>query len=165
MTEEELYALFERRGIPYEVYHHEAVYTVAEADRIVPRKAIPTKNLFLRDDKKRQFFLVVAHEDTRVDLKRLHRRLGSRRLSFASPELLEDRLGLEQGSVTPFGILNDETRTVTLVLDERLAHQRFDAHPMVNTATLFVHMDDVLPLFVEHGGPVLFCDLTCQDLC
>ena len=162
MTEDELYALLDERGIPYETFHHEAVTTVAEADKLVPRLAIPTKNLFLRDDKKRQFFVVVADEHTNIDLKHLHKQLGSRRLSFASPEMLMDKLGLVQGSVTPFGILNDETREVTLVIDETLAHQRFDAHPMVNTATMFIEMDDVLPLFEEHGNPVVFCDLTCQ---
>lgn len=162
MTEEELYALLDERGIAYETYHHEAVATVAEADKLVPRLAIPTKNLFLRDDKKRAFFEVTAHEDTVIDLKRLHRQLGSRRLSFASPEMLEEKLGLVQGSVTPFGVLNDDTREVTLVFDERLRHKRFDAHPMVNTATMFVEMDDVLPVFEEHGTKVVFCDLTCQ---
>lgn len=162
MTEDELYALLDERGIPYETFHHEAVTTVAEADKLVPRLAIPTKNLFLRDDKKRQFFVVVADEHTVIDLKRLHRQLGSRRLSFASAEMLMERLGLVQGSVTPFGILNDESREVTLVFDESLAHKRFDAHPMVNTATMFIEMDDVLPIFEEHGNPVVFCDLTCE---
>jgi Ala-tRNA(Pro) deacylase len=162
MTEEELYTLLDERGISYEVFHHEAVTTVAEADVLVPRLAIPTKNLFLRDAKKRDFFVVVADESTEVDLKHLHKQLGCRRLSFASPDVLMDKLGLVQGSVTPFGILNDDTRTVTLVFDQTLAHQRFDAHPIVNTATMFVEMDDVLPLFEEHGGPVVFCDLTCQ---
>jgi Ala-tRNA(Pro) deacylase len=164
MTEQELYALMDERGISYEVFHHEAVATVAEADAIVPRLAIPTKNLFLRDDKKRQFVLVVAHEDSAVDLKRLHKVLGTRRLSFASPEQLWDVLGLVQGSVTPFGVLNDVTREVLLVFDERLEHQRFDAHPMVNTATMFVEMDEVLPLFVEHGTRVVFADLSCAGV-
>ena len=162
MTEHELYALLDERGISYEVYHHEAVYTVAEADELVPQIAIPTKNLFLRDDKKRQFFLVVADEHTTVDLKHLHKQLGSRRLSFASPEMLKEKLGLDLGSVTPFGILNDESHAVTLVFDEGLAHERFNAHPMVNTATMYVWLDDVLPLFEEHGNPVVFCDLTCK---
>lgn len=162
MTEDELYALLDGRGIPYETYHHEAVMTVAEADKLVPRLGIPTKNLFLRDDKKRAHFVVTAHEDTPVDLKHLHRQLGSRRLSFASPEALKEKLGLELGSVTPFGVLNDDSREVVLVFDERLAHQRFDAHPMVNTATMFVDMDDVLPVFADHGTKVVFCDLTCQ---
>ncbi len=164
MTEQELYDLLDERGIAYEVFHHEAVYTVAEADKLVPRIAIATKNLFLRDSRKRDFFLVVADEHTEVNLKQLHKQLGCRRLSFASPEMLQEKLGLVQGSVTPFGILNDKTHAVTLVFDEGLAHQRFDAHPMVNTATMFVYMDDVLPLFEECGNPVVFCDLTCSAL-
>jgi Ala-tRNA(Pro) deacylase len=73
-------------------------------------------------------------------------------------------LGLVQGSVTPFGVLNDVTREVLLVFDERLEHQRFDAHPMVNTATMFVEMDEVLPLFVEHGTRVVFADLSCAGV-
>ena len=162
MTEDELYALLDARSIPYEVYHHPAVLTVAEADELVPHVGLPTKNLFLRDDKKRAFFVVVAHEDTQINLRQLHRQLGSRRLSFASPEMLQDKLGLGLGSVTPFGILNDASHEVTLVFDETLAHQRINAHPLVNTATMFVQLDDVLPLFVEHGNPVVFCDLTCQ---
>ena len=162
MTETELYALLEERGIAYETYHHPAVYTVAEADELVPAVGDPTKNLFLRDDKKRAFFVVVAHEDTPIDLRHLHKQLGSRRLSFASTEMLQEKLGLGEGSVTPFGVFNDESRAVTLVFDERLAHRRINAHPMVNTATMFVQLDDVLPLFEEHGNPVVFCDLTCQ---
>ena len=161
MTETELYTLLEQRGIAYETMHHPAVLTVAEADELVPNVGLPTKNLFLRDDKKRQFFVVVAHVDTQIDLRNLHRQLGSRRLSFASPEALRDMLGLELGSVTPFGILNDESSSITLVFDERLAHQKINAHPMVNTATMFIELDDVLPLFREHGNPIVFCDLTC----
>ena len=163
MTENELYALLEARGIPYETYHHPAVYTVAEADELVPAVGDPTKNLFLRDDKKRAFFVVVAHEDTTINLRHLHKQLGSRRLSFASMDMLHEKLGLGEGSVTPFGILNDESREVTLVFDETLAHRRINAHPLVNTATMFVELDDVLPLFEEHGNPVVFCDLTCQS--
>lgn len=164
MTEHELYALLDEHGIPYEVSQHQAVMTVAEAAAVVPSRATPTKNLFLRDSRKREFFLVVADTTTTVDLKTLHHRLGTRRLSFASAEQLTERLGLQQGSVTPFGILNDETHAVTLVFDETLAHKRIDAHPLVNTATLFVELDDVLPLFRAHGNPVCFCDLTGDDV-
>ena len=97
-----------------------------------------------------------------VDLRHLHKQLGSRRLSFASADALQEKLGLGLGSVTPFGVLNDESRAVTLVFDETLAHRRINAHPLVNTATMYVWLDDVLPLFAEHGNPVVFCDLTCQ---
>jgi hypothetical protein len=57
-------------------------------------------------------------------------------------------------------VLNDASHEVTLVFDEGLRHARFDAHPLVNTATLYVEMDDVLPLFESFGTRVVFCSLT-----
>ena len=160
MTESELYALLDERGISYEVYHHEAVFTVAEADKLVPRIAIPTKNLFLTD-KKGSFFVVTTDEHTTIDLKHLHQQLGCRRLSFASAELLEEKLGLRQGSVTPLGVLNDASHEVVVVFGKELEHQRFDCHPLVNTATMFVEMDDIVPLLREFGARVVFCDTSC----
>ena len=66
------------------------------------------KNLFLRDDKKRHYYLVVVKKDKAVDLKGLRALLGSRPLSFASEQDLSRCLGLPKGAVTPLGILNDE---------------------------------------------------------
>ena len=88
MTETELYDLLDQRGIAYEVAHHPAVMTVAEAAEVVPDRGAPTKNLFLRDDKKRQFFLVTALVETQVDLRHLHERLGGRRLSAEDKEII-----------------------------------------------------------------------------
>ena len=160
---DEIYDMLDKRGIWHLITDHPALWSMSDVcDVEFPYPECDAKNLFLRDDKKRAFFLVVAHEDTVIDLKHLHKQLGSRRLSFASADMLNDKLGLEQGSVTPFGIFNDDAREVTLVFDENLAHQRFDAHPMVNTATMFIEMDEVLPLFEERGNPIVLCDLTCQ---
>lgn len=161
MTEEGLYELLGERGIPYEVYHHEAVMTVAEADVLVPRLAIPTKNLFLTD-KRGHFYVVTTDEHTAIDLKRLHKQLGCKRLSFANEELLMEKLGLVQGSVTPLGVLNDESHEVVVVFGRELEHRRFDCHPLVNTATMFVEMDDIAPLLRDFGATVVFCDTTCE---
>ncbi len=161
MTENELYALLDERGIPYEVHHHKAVSTVAEADLLVPRIANPTKNLFLTD-KRGHFYVVTTHEDTVIDLKHLHRQLGCKRLSFASSELLMEKLGLVQGSVTPLGALNDAAHEVVVVFGKELEHQRFDCHPLVNTATMFVEMDDAVRLLRDFGTTVVFCDTTCE---
>ena len=64
------------------------------------------KNLFLKD-KREQLWLVVCPEDRPVDLKTLPALIGSARLSFARPEILREVLGVEPGSVTPFGLIND----------------------------------------------------------
>ena len=165
MTEQELYDLLDERGIPYETFHHEAVFTVAEGDAAgVPDLGSHTKNLFLRDDKKRNFYVVTADENQQVDLKALAGRIPSRRLSFAREEQLQEKLGLTAGAVTPLGILNDDSRAVTMVFDEGLRGKRIDAHPLVNTATMYIEMDDLVSLLMEHGNPVVFCDLGPADV-
>ena len=113
------------------------VFTVAESQAI--KQEIPgghSKNLFLKD-KKGRLFLVVADAETRIDLKRLHEAIGaSGRLSFGSAELLREMLGVEPGSVTPFALVNDRERRVTLVLDEALMRSEpVNFHPLVNSAT------------------------------
>jgi Ala-tRNA(Pro) deacylase len=110
-----------------------------------------TKNLFLKD-KKDQVFLVVAEEDADIDMKSLHKRIGSGRLSFGRPELLAQLLGVTPGSVTPFGAINDAGGRVTIILDEGLMrHGRLNFHPLENTATTTIAREDLLT-FLRHTG-------------
>ena len=90
----------------------------------------------------------------KADLKALGGRLGVR-LSFASEERLEEHLGLTRGSVTPFGVLNDEARAVTVLLDAGLWELPLvGVHPNENTATVVLSPDDLERVVREHGGPV-----------
>ena len=70
------------------------------------------KNLFVRDDKKKHFYLISVQEEKQIDLKKLRETIDSRRLSFASEKDLQEIMGLEKGSVTPFGVLNDDNKSV-----------------------------------------------------
>lgn len=163
LTERDVYDLLDARGVLYRAYAHEAVFTVEAAEVLDlphdgPEAPVPMKNLFLRDDKKRAYFLVSAPDHKRVDLRALQQRLGSRRLSFASPADLQRMLGLIPGAVTPFGILNDTGRKVTMVFDDELRNQWVDAHPLVNTATVQLSVDVLLELIQEHGNDVIWCN-------
>ena len=133
----DLFALFDRLGIAARTYEHPAVFTVSESRAL--KASIPglhSKNLFLKD-KKDRLFLVVAEAEARIDLKRLHEPLGaSGRLSFGSAELLREVLGIEPGSVTPFALINDAARRVSVVIDETLTTaDPVNFHPLENTAT------------------------------
>ncbi len=90
-----------------------------------------TKNLLLKDKKGRLFF-VTAFEDTDVDLKSLHTRIGARgRLGFASRDLMAERLRVTPGAATPLGLINDTENTITLVVDDALAGaEQLNFHPM-----------------------------------
>jgi Ala-tRNA(Pro) deacylase len=96
-----------------------------------------TKNLLLRDKKGRLFF-VTAFEDTDIDLKSLHTRIGARgRLGFAPAELMAERLRVTPGTATPLGLLNDTENTITLVVDDALADaEQLNFHPMTHDESI-----------------------------
>jgi Ala-tRNA(Pro) deacylase len=144
-SRQDLFARFSALGISSETVEHAAVFTVAESTKL--ERDIPgghTKNLFLKD-KKDRIFLVVALNDADIDLKSLHRRIGSDRLSFAKPELLWDVLGVQPGSVTPFALINDSAQRVTVILDaDMMRLESLNYHPLENTATTSIRRDDLL---------------------
>ena len=141
----DLMAEFEKLGIETATTEHPPLYTVEQSRAL--RGAIPgghTKNLFLKD-KKDAVFLVVAEEDAEVDMKSLHKRIGSARLSFGKPELLADLLGVIPGSVTPLAAINDAAGRVAIILDEALMrHATLNCHPLENTATVSLGRDDLV---------------------
>jgi len=137
-----LFALFDALGIPHRTHRHRPVFTVEEGADIKAR--LPgghTKNLFLKD-KAGQLVLISALGDTEIALNRLHGALGTKRLSFGRPELLEAALGVTPGSVTFFALINDPEARVRCVLDEALfAHDIVNFHPLSNDATTAVPSD------------------------
>lgn len=158
LDKKEIYALLEQKGLSYEVYEHPAVYTIEELDALdLPHKDQIVKNLFLRDDKKKNYYLVTVPGHKTINLKDLSERIPSRKLSFANEEKLRELLLLEKGHVTPLGVLNNVQRDVTVVFDDGLRGQRIGIHPMENTATVFLAFEDVLKLVEEHGNPVVLC--------
>ncbi len=140
-------------GIEYEKHEHEAVFTVEEADK--HRGCLSggqTKNLFLRNKKGNRHYLLVAQAHKKVDLKLVRERIGERGLSFASPKRLKEHLGLEPGSVSPFGIIHDREKKVVVLIDEDvLRHETLGFHPNVNTATIIIRTED-FRRFLEHCG-------------
>lgn len=151
-------ALFERLDelwIDYKTHEHPPVFTVEEAKAL--RGTLPgahVKNLFLRDKKKR-IWLVTALEEREINLKALKRRLGAQgSLSFGSADLLYEVLGVEPGSVTPFGVLNDREGRATMVLDKgALENPPVNAHPLRNDMTTAVSADGLLRFLEAEGHP------------
>ena len=139
--------------IAYERHDHPAVYTIEEANRLVPPlPASKTKNLFLRDAKGRRHFLVIVSGDKQVDIKGLQTALGTSRLSFGSPKRLKEYLGIEPGAVSLFAIVNDTEQKVEVIADKAIwSASAFQFHPLVNTSTLVVSNEDVRR-FLESTG-------------
>ncbi len=152
--------LLDDHNIPYELYEHKPVKTIAESQDLgLPHKEWSTKNFFLRDKKKKNYFIITTQEDKKVDLKDIREILGTTALSFASDGDLAGMLGLVSGAVSPFGALNDESMKVKVYIDRFFEGNLMDAHPNDNSATLFLKADDVIGLLAETGRTAEYIDL------
>jgi Ala-tRNA(Pro) deacylase len=151
----------DRLGVAYVRHEHPPVATVEEAEKHwAGLRGTHCKNLFLRNYKGNRHYLVIAPVTRGIDLKRLNAELGEDRLSFASAERLKRWLGVEPGSVSPFGLVNDETHEVRVVCDLALkASDRLGFHPNVNTATLEISLADFERFLAFCGNSVRWLEL------
>ena len=149
----DVYRFLESHRIRFERFDHEAVFTVEEVKRLIPElPGAETKNLFVRDRKGKRHFLVVVGHDKSVGLKELGKQLGVSKLSFASPERLQKHLGVDPGSVTLLGVVNDPEHCVQVVVDRDLwGEEAIQCHPLVNTVTLVISTEDVAKIFSITG--------------
>ncbi len=157
----EVYSLLDAMQISYEVTEHPPVFTIEEMISVdIKHPENVVKNLFLRDDKKRNYYLVVMDKDKQVNLKELKDKLGGRPLRFASEEDLYKYLKLTKGAVTPFGVIHDPEHSVVVVIDNALRSYDFiGIHPNTNTATVWIGVNDLVRLVENQGNRILFMDI------
>lgn len=158
-------------GIPFDVYHHPEGKTIDEAKRWWHDDgSVHCKNLFFRNHKGNRHYLVCFHCDHDLDIHDLERRLKESlvskglpscgKLSFASPERMMRYLGLEPGSVSPFGLINDAENHVHLFLDENLRHATtLSFHPNDCRGTVVISLDDFLRYLDTVGNTYEFLSL------
>ena len=134
---DEVLEVFATSGWEVVTVEHAAVYTIEEALAAVPElDGVKTKNVFVRDNKGTRHWLLIVPHDHRVDMAELARQLPSTKLSMASPQRLEQHLGVTPGSVSVLAVINDHAGAVELIIDERIWQaQKVQAHPLRNTAT------------------------------
>lgn len=163
-TPEALLTALDDLGLKTSTLRHQAVFRVDEGHDI--KSHLPgahTKNLFLRDDKGRQF-LISAEQNSQINLKSLPKHIGSGRLSFGSEERLMRALGVKPGSVTALALVNDPNHQVTFFLDKVL----FDAeivnfHPLTNTATTALSHGDFITFLKWQGRDIRILDFVALD--
>ena len=133
-------------NIKYKLVEHTPVYTIEEMDALgeIFDNAKICKNLFLRDQKGKRHFLIVLPEEKRVELSKISEKINSTKLSFASSERLKKYLKVEPGSVTPLAIINDESNSVEMFIDEELKNEKLlGVHPNQNTSTILLTPEDL----------------------
>ncbi len=154
MNKQEIYDYLNAENIKFEITEHKAVYNMEELAEIkLPHPEADAKNLFVRDDKRQNYYLITVRGEKRVNLKDFRRENGTRPLTFASPEELSEILGLIPGAVTPLGLLNDKEHRVKFYLDKDFETMDFiGVHPNDNTATVWLKPADIISLLKKKGS-------------
>lgn len=155
MTRKEIvYNYLNEHGIPFSSYDHPEGKSIEEAKKWWKDDgSLHCKNLFFRNHKGNKHYLVCFHCDHDLDIHDLEARLKAQlqaagkpscgKLSFASAERMMKYLGLEPGSVSPFGLINDTENHVHLFLDERIkSADTLSFHPNDCTGTVVIKRDD-----------------------
>lgn len=157
MNKQDIYNYLKEKNIWHEITEHEAVYNMEELSNVeLPYPDADAKNLFVRDDKKANYYLITVKGDKRVDLKDFRKNNGTRNLSFASSDDLMNIMGLIPGAVSPLGILNDTEFKVKFYIDKDFMKDEhlIGIHPNDNTATVWLKVEDLIETVKGHGNEV-----------
>jgi len=157
----EVLNLLDSKNIKYELVEHEEVHTIEDMQKLgLLDKGYVCKNLFLRNANGKMHFVLSCHHNKDVQVQEVAKKLGTTRLSFGSAERLEKYLKLQNGYVSPFGVINDESKSVIFVFDREIQdNENVGFHPNTNKATVFLAFKEVKKIIEDHGNDVVFIRL------
>lgn len=138
----DIYEVLNKLNIEYQMVEHEEVFTAEQSKHIKNMiEGVGGKTLFLKD--KNNYYLYLLDDERQANLKFLSKSLNIGRLSFGNEDELYDKLKLKKGSVTPLGIINDNS-SVILIIDKTLKGKKILTHPNINTSTVSIRYDDLI---------------------
>jgi Ala-tRNA(Pro) deacylase len=161
LGQSDLYTKLKELSIDFEYYEHPPLASINEAkihwENLDSGKC---KNIFVRNHKGNRHYLIILEHLRQVNMRDLEKRLKQGKLTFASDKRLKKYLGVEPGSVSPFGLINDNDQHVHLFIDETLDHcNRLLFHPNINTASLVISKDDFIRFLQSCGNSFQFIKL------
>ena len=141
-----VFDFLDAHGIRYTWYEHPEAPTIEIARCYWHNDGSKhCKNLFFRNHKGDRHYLVSFDCEQSLAIHDLEHRLRQGKLSFASEQRMARWLGLQPGSVSPFGLINDPTHHVHLFLDRQLlAWPALSFHPNDNRATVVIPREEFL---------------------
>jgi Ala-tRNA(Pro) deacylase len=159
--QKELYDTLDSLSIKFEYHEHPPVATIEDAiTHWKDYNAGRCKNIFFRNHKGDRHYLVILEHLAQLKIKDLEQRLKQGKLSFASDQRLLKYLGVQPGSVSPFGLINDTENHVHLFIDVKLQDfERLAFHPNINTATLVISKADFISFLNFTGNSYEFISL------
>jgi Ala-tRNA(Pro) deacylase len=164
MNPDHLFNLLERLDIPVRTFQHAPTFTVEEGRGL--KAGMPgghSKNLFMTD-KSGQLVLISAHADAKLKLNKVHKVLGTGRLSFGPAEEMETALGVTPGSVTAFALVNDRDLKVRFILEKTLSQcDLLNFHPLRNDMTTSISREDFFRFVASTGHLCEVVDFSMLD--
>lgn len=152
-AEADIAAFLTAHGIAWTLHRHAPLFTVEDSQSL--RGDLPgahCKNMFLKS-KAGELILVTCLEDRRIRIRDLEKVIGSKKLSFAKPELLLEHLGVTPGAVTPLAAFHDNAaQSVRVILDAQMMQAEIlNCHPLHNAATVAISIPDMRRFFIATG--------------
>lgn len=140
-----VYDLLDSLGIEYERIDHAPAMTMEICEQIdASLGAAICKNLFLCNRQQTDFYLLMMPGNKPFKTKDLSAQIGSSRLSFGTPEFMEEFLDITPGSLSLLGLMNDGGHRVRLLIDEELMREEYiGCHPCINTSSLKIRTSDI----------------------
>ena len=153
--------LLENLKIKYDIYEHPPLPTVEiAAEYWKDIDATHCKNLFFRNHKGNRHYLVILEHSQKLGVRDLEQKLRQGKISFASQKRLDKYLGLNAGSVSLFGLMNDPENHVHVFIDENLQHvEKISFHPNENTSTVVISRKDFIRFLDWSGNSYEFIKL------
>lgn len=154
MDSQELLSLLDKHDVTYQAFTHPAVSTSKEADQYLKDETfVKCKNLFIKTRDKKSYFLVMLPENKKTDWKKAQKELFTSSLTMADEDELMEKLKVKRGLVSPFSLLNDETNTIPLVIDQEAMEENnfVGVHPNDNTKAIILQWIDLARILSSYG--------------
>ena len=140
-------------GITYNVVDHPPVFTTEQADAFIEGiEGVRTKSMFLTNRKKTQYYLLIMDDKKRLDMDDFKVQVGADRIRMASLDSLAEKMTLPAGTVSPFGLLNNEEKDIHVYFDKDIISEDVMAfHPNTNEKTIFIKSKDLFRFLKSIG--------------
>ena len=140
-------------GITFDVVEHPPAFTTEQADSYIEgMEGVRTKSMFLTNRKKTQYYLLIMDDKKRLDMDDFKVKVGADRIRMASLASLAEKMNLPAGTVSPFGLINNEEKDIHIYFDKEIIdEERMTFHPNTNEKTIFVSTTDLFKFLHDLG--------------
>lgn len=158
---EKIQQILNELNIETSIVEHEPAVTTELADKFIEGlEGVRTKSMFITNKKKKNFYLVILDDSKRLDMSKFQEVVGDKQLRLVSEELLHEKMKLQPGVVSPFGLLFNTDHDIKFYFDKDIAEQSIQTfHPNTNTKTMFIKTTDLFKFVEKIGYEVNIIDL------